>query len=89
MHSFPKAGGEMPKKYDVMDQSTEEKVQCPEDQQAPGYDNNHPTTGCAARTRTLAPCRTSITHAQAAKCGDRPWQALIFTFTPPSKEWPK
>ncbi|MGB2648802.1 MAG: hypothetical protein WBC86_14550 [Pseudolabrys sp.] len=42
MHSFPKAGGEMPKKYDVMDQSTEEKVQCPEDQQAPGYDNNPP-----------------------------------------------
>ena len=29
----------MPKKFDTMDQSTEEAPQCPEDQRAPGYDN--------------------------------------------------
>jgi hypothetical protein len=32
----------MPKKNDTMSQTTEEKVQCPEDQQAPGYDNEVP-----------------------------------------------
>lgn len=30
----------MPKKHDVMDQSSEEAPQCPEDARAPGYDNN-------------------------------------------------
>jgi hypothetical protein len=30
------------KKYDVMDQTTEEAPQCPEDARAPGYDNDHP-----------------------------------------------
>jgi hypothetical protein len=33
----------MPKrKFDTMDQSTEERPQCPEDQRAPGYDNEVP-----------------------------------------------
>jgi hypothetical protein len=32
----------MAKKFDPMDQSTEEKVQSPEDRQAPGYDNEVP-----------------------------------------------
>lgn len=32
----------MPKKFDTMDQSTEEAPQCPEDARAPGYDNNTP-----------------------------------------------
>jgi hypothetical protein len=30
----------MPKKHDVMDQSSEEAPQCPEDKRASGYDNN-------------------------------------------------
>ena len=30
----------MPKKYDVMDQTTEEAPQCPEDARASDYDNN-------------------------------------------------
>ena len=28
------------KKFDTMDQTTEEALQCPEDARAPGYDNN-------------------------------------------------
>jgi hypothetical protein len=37
----PREPEAMPKKpFDTMDQSTEEQVQCPEDQRAPGYDNN-------------------------------------------------
>jgi hypothetical protein len=40
MHSFPKRGGEMPKKFDPMSQKSEEAAQCPEDARAPGYDNN-------------------------------------------------
>jgi hypothetical protein len=33
--------GEMPKKlFDTMNQRSEAQVQCPEDKQAPGYDNN-------------------------------------------------
>jgi hypothetical protein len=42
MHGNPREAPEMPKKFDPMNQKTEEAVQCPEDQRAPGYDNNHP-----------------------------------------------
>jgi len=32
----------MPKKYDPMNQKSEEAPQCPEDARAPGYDNEVP-----------------------------------------------
>jgi hypothetical protein len=43
MHGFPCGGDEMPKASSgTMNQKSEERPQCPEDQRAPGYDNNHP-----------------------------------------------
>ena len=32
----------MAKKFDPMNQKSEERHQCPEDARASGYDNNHP-----------------------------------------------
>lgn len=32
----------MAKKFDPMNQKSEERPQCPEDARASGYDNNHP-----------------------------------------------
>ena len=53
----------MAKKFDPVDQSTEEKVQCPEDARAPGYDNNHPNDWVRGRNEDA----TSMPHYDHSK----------------------
>ena len=55
----------MPKKFDPMDQTSEEAPQCPEDARAPGYDNEVPVKSwLRAAVKTQPKCRISIIPAK-------------------------
>ena len=79
MHGFAKGATEMPKKFDTMDQSTEEKVQSPEDRQAPGYDNEVPVNSWLRGGREDCdpmPATTNPKNSSTSRRGNNPWPPM-------------